>query len=194
MTIEEKAMETLYKHKETGELYRQDGYSHRNKVIELKFSPLNKNLERITIETKEIIDADAIYNKKGICPEFREAQNKNDENALNNALNTFEQIELDVKIELKDTIISGVFEIKYICPLCGSILKQHGGAYLTSPPQYDNNCIKDGCGFSTCTSRWHSGSLVCGTDKDEVYRIVTSGTFEEKEELEEYSKKMLKYV
>lgn len=187
-------MTTLYKHKGTGELYYQDGYSHWNKVIALKFSPLNKKLERITIETEEIIDVDAIYNKKGICPEFREAQKKNDENALNNALYTFEQIELDVKIELKDTIIPGVFEIKHICPLCGSVLKQQGGVYLTDPPQYDNNCTSDGCGFTICTSRWHSGSLVCGTDKDEVYRIVTSGTFDEREELEEYSKKMLRYV
>lgn len=187
-------MTILYKHKGTGELYHKGGYSHWNKVIALKFYPLNEKLEPIIIETKEIVDADAIYNRKGICPEFRAAQDKNDENALNNALNTFERIELDVKIELKDTIIPGVFEIKYICPLCGSVLKQQGGAYLTSPLQYDNNCTKEGCGFTICTSRWHSGSLVCGTDKDEVYRIITSGTFEENKELDEYSKKMLRYL
>lgn len=184
----------LYKHKVTGELYSKCGYQHWNNEITLKFYPLNKKLEPIEITTKDIVDTDALYKKIGICPEFREAQNRNDNNALNNALNVFDEIELNVKIELKDTIINGVYEIVFYCPLCGEKLKHKGGAYLTSPVQYDNFCKNDDCGFSICTSRWHSGSLVCGNDKDEVERIITSGTFDEKEELDEYSKKMLRYV
>ena len=81
-----------------------------------------------------------------------------------------------------------------ICPLCGSKMKQEGGVYLTSPLKYDNFCTKDGCRFQVCTSRWHSGSLVCGTDKKEIEKIITTGTFDEKEELDEYSRKMLRHT
>lgn len=187
-------MPTYYKHKDTGELYEKSGYSNWNNVIALKFYPFNKKLKPITIETAHKVDADAIYNKKGICEEYRAAQKLNDETALEHALKTFEKVELNIKRELKDTIIPGVYEMVYYCPLCGSKMKQDGGAYLTSPLQFDNFCTKDGCGYKICTSRWHSGSLVCGTDKNEVERIITSGTFDEKEELDDYSKKMLRHT
>ena len=187
-------MATYYKHKETEEIYDKCGYSNYNGIIELKFYPFNKKLKPIIISTPKEIDTDALYKKIGICEEYRAAQKLNDETALEHALKTFEKVELNIKRELKDTIIPGVYEMVYYCPLCGSKMKDAGVAYLTSPLQYDNFCTKDECGFNICTSRWHSGSLVCGTDKNEIERIITSGTFEEQEELEKYSKKMLKYV
>ena len=187
-------MATYYKHKETEEIYDNCGYSNYNGIIELEFYPFNKKLKPIIISTPKEIDTDALYKKIGICEEYRAAQKLNNETALEHALKTFEKVELNIKRELKDTIIPGVYELVYYCPLCGSKMKETGGAYLTSPLQYDNFCTKDECGFNICTSRWHSGSLVCGTDKNEIERIITSGTFEEQEELEKYSKKMLKYV
>ena len=187
-------MAIYYKHKDTGELYEKRGYSNGNNFIELILYPFNKKLYPITITTEHVVDTDSIYNEKGICQEYQDARKMNDDAALEHVLKTFEEIELNTKIELKDTIIPGVYEMIYICPLCGSKMKQEGGAYLTSPLKYDNFCTKDGCGFQVCTSRWHSGSLVCGTDKKEVEKIITTGTFDEKEELDEYSRKMLRHT
>ena len=187
-------MATYYKHKETGEIYKNSGYSNWNGVITLRFYPFNKNLSPIEITTTNKVDAEAIYKKFGICTEYREAQKTNDNNAVNHALETFDEIELNINKELKDTIIPGVYEIIYICPLCGSKMIHKGGAYLTNPLQYDSFCTNDNCDFDVCTSIWYSGSLVCGNDKKEVERIVTSGTFNEKVELDEYSRKMLRYI
>lgn len=146
-------MAIYYKHKDTGELYEKRGYSNGNNFIELMFYPFNKKLYPITITTKHVVDTDAIYKEKGICQEYHDARKMNDDVALENVLKTFEEIELNTKIELKDTIIPGVYEMIYICPLCGSKMKQEGCVYLTSPLQFDNFCTKDGCGFQVCTSR-----------------------------------------
>ena len=191
----------FYRHKETGIIYECLSYSHRHGVITHTFTPLkNKGYDikdKIEVSTNDIIDVDKMYekHKSGSISylEYCEETNKNEINAKNHCLEIFEKIDSKPKIELVE-IVPGSYMIQYICPWCGKPLKQEGGAYLTYPLQYDNFCKTDNCGYWICTSRWHSGMIVCGMDKDEILRVITSGTSEEKENLYEISRKIKRMI
>ena len=191
----------FYKHKKTGIIYDHPSYSHIRGVITYTFTPLkNKGYgtkDKIEVSTNDIIDADKIYEKykSGSISylEYSKETNKNEINAKNHCLEIFEEIDSEPKIELVE-IAPGFHMIQYNCPWCGKPLKQEGGAYLTYPPQYDNFCKTDNCGYWICTSRWHSGMIVCGMDKDKILRVITSGTNEEQENLYKISRKIKRMI
>ena len=185
----------FYRHKKTGIIYNRPSFSHWHGVIIHTFTPLNNKgydtKDKIEVSTNDIIDVDKMYEKykSGSISylEYCKETNKNVINAENHFLEIFEEIDSEPKIELVE-IAPGFHMIQYICPWCGKPLKQEGGAYLTYPPQYDNFCKTDNCGYWICTSRWHSGMIVCGMDKDDILRVITSGTSEEQENLYKISR------
>ena len=63
------------------------------------------------------------------------------------------------------------------CPECGSPLKVEGGAYLTSPLQYEHKCSNKDCKYEVCTCSIYSGMYAAVTDYQE--EKIKDGTFRE---------------
>ena len=81
----------------------------------------------------------------------------------------------DVEKKYKKIII----DIK--CPLCGSTLEWDGSVLLSYPSQYRHACPK--CDYHTTLHHFYQGQVVYCTSDEEAYRIITKGTWEEKNQL-----------
>lgn len=66
------------------------------------------------------------------------------------------------------------------CPVCGSPLKVKGGAILTYPVQYENECSNKDCNYGgICTSSYYSGMYAAVTDEQEL--AIANGTYKVRE-------------
>jgi len=171
-----------YKHKETGEIYNLNQYSSIGNKIEKTFEPWNPELKAIKIICPKTYDDDNSF-----IPYEKRCENSklNNQESDKMVADIFEEISLNPIIDVVDKpkYVEVIVEMK--CPLCGKPLVQYGGVLLSAPPQYQHKCSDPNCHYHTTLSRWYAGQKLWAESKEEAYRIITSGTHEEKTLLEE---------
>ena len=98
-------------------------------------------------------------------------------------------------VDIEPVIPRHPIHIVLRCPVCGSPLILRGGAILTYPVQYENECSNKDCKYGgICTRSYYSGMYAAVTDEQE--KAIADGTYEEQkhgEIIQLYEKDLWKF-
>lgn len=178
----------MYKHRETGRVYKKISFSNFNGKQEQSFRTACKPFEEIKIVTPWVANPDSVSFKDNM-EEYRRLQKMNDDALKNDILKVFEEVDTKPEISFCEKLeyIEVVGQMK--CPFCGSRMKFTGEVLLSYPAQYPHKCTNDDCGYSTTVSRWHEGEIYYGESVEEVEKLL-NGSLDDYEILMERTRQM----